>query len=110
MKDLEQEQIERTERRVKKELKKELNNINKINNLLITYAYRVADDIRLETNEIRNRILRDQPNSEEKNHALIIGSKADYIINQAKLLKKLSNQSVNLYRFDNNLDEDLISK
>ena len=90
--------------------KKELNNINKINNLLITYAYKVADDIRIEANEIKNKILKNQPSSEEKNHSLIISSRANYIMDQAKLLKKLDEQTTNLYRYDNNLDEDLISK
>ena len=84
---------------------KELNHLDRINNVLITHAYHIADDIRQEAKEIQDKIRENQPTNNVKNKPLIIGVNQEIIISKAKLLKELERLSVYCYRVNAGLDK-----
>lgn len=84
---------------------KKLNKYNRINNVLITYAFNTADEIRKTAQEIQDRIRDEQPKSSIPNRCLNIAVNTEYINIKVRLLKEIEELSTYIYRVNQGLDK-----
>jgi hypothetical protein len=83
-----------------------LTNLDKINNLLITYAYHQTCEIKSRANEMQNQIIKDQPKSNVSNSSLNLKIDIDALQASINLLNELQEQSLNIKRALNHNEID----
>lgn len=82
-----------------------INDLDKINNLLITYAYSRCEEIRDYADKIRDSIIEKQPSSIVPNSPLNVTVYVQAIQDNCKLLEELEEASTKVYRVNKGLDQ-----
>jgi hypothetical protein len=82
-----------------------LNDLDRINNLLITYAYSKAEDIVHYGDKMKDTIVQEYPSSKEANKALNISTYVNQVELLCSVLEEIEEMSTKVHRVNKGLDK-----